>query len=132
MKAFLGDFLGLNFQTYFCKKIYKLILRILIYYWVWEFLSWWLNYSKTKVYLAEKMGHFDTNIQNERSKWTFLEKTTVRLNDCFLGKISLAKNLQMVLMGVGGWQPYYKTCVPHVKRLEKVRKKKSVDFPEFF
>ena len=36
--------------------------------------------------------------------------------DCFLGKTSLAKNLQMVLR-VGGWsnQPCYKTFVPQVK-----------------
>ena len=30
-----------------------------------------------------------------------LEKTTVRFNDCFLGKISLAKNLKMVFRGGG-------------------------------
>ena len=48
----------------------------------------------------EKIAHFDANVQNGCSKLTFLEKNTVRLNDCFLGETSSAKNLQKNLRGV--------------------------------
>ena len=40
----------------------------------------------------------------------------MKLNDCFLGKTSLVKNLKMFLGGGGGWgtHPCYKACVPQV------------------
>ena len=40
----------------------------------------------------------------------------MRFNDCFLGKTSLAKSLQMFLGGMaGGTKCCYKTFVPQVK-----------------
>ena len=58
---------------------------------------------------------------SEHSKWTFLEKTTLRFNGCFLGETSLAKNLQMLFRGwVGGNQPCFKSCCPY-----QVRKKEG-------
>ena len=44
----------------------------------------------------------------------------MRFNDCFLGKTSQAKNLQIVFKGGTGWvgggpKRCYMTCVPQVK-----------------
>ena len=64
--------------------------------------------------------NFNSGTQWREKNLSFRWKNTRKFNDCFLGKTSSAKNLQMLFRGVGvsGWgglQPFYKTYVPQVK-----------------
>ena len=65
---------------------------------------------------VKQVHYFGGWVQGVKSRWCqgFADG---QLNDCFLGKTSLAKNFQMAFrrMGWVGLQPCYKSCVAQVK-----------------